>query len=117
MSTEIELVVDAKAVIGESPLWRRDQGALYWIDVKAAALYCTDIATLETTSWHLPSDIGGYALKSDGAGAFLGLRTGIFSLDFVTGELSKLCDAPFSRARGRGRSRSPYLRPLKLVVL
>jgi sugar lactone lactonase YvrE len=45
-----ELVVDAKAVIGESPLWCEDQGALYWIDVKAPALYRTDVATPETTS-------------------------------------------------------------------
>ena len=53
----IELAVDAKAVIGESPLWCKDQGALYWIDVKAPALYRTAIATLETTSWPLPSDM------------------------------------------------------------
>ena len=91
-----ELVVDAKAVIGESPLWCEDQGALYWIDVKAPALYCTDVATLETTSWQLPSDVGGYALKSGAGGAFLGLRTGIFTLDFATGELLKICDAPFN---------------------
>jgi sugar lactone lactonase YvrE len=91
----VELAVDAKAVIGESPLWCGDQGALYWIDVKAPALYRTDIATLETTSWQLPTDIGGYALKSNAAGAFLGLRTGIFALDFATGELLKVCNAPF----------------------
>ena len=93
--SEVELVVDARAVIGESPLWCGDQGALYWIDVKAPALYRTTIAAPETTSWQLPSDIGGYALKTDAAGAFLGLRTGIFALDFATGELLKLCDAPF----------------------
>ncbi len=95
-SSAFELVVDAKAVIGESPLWCEEQGALYWIDVKAPALYCTDVATLETTSWQLPSDVGGYALKSGAGGAFLGLRTGIFTLELATGELSKICDAPFN---------------------
>ncbi len=73
-----ELVVDAKAVIGESPLWCEDQGALYWIDVKAPALHCTDVDTLETTSWRLPSEIGGYALKSHTAGAIVALRSGLF---------------------------------------
>jgi sugar lactone lactonase YvrE len=67
-----ELVVDAKAGIGESPLWCADQGALYWLDVKAPALYCTDVTTLETTSWCLPSDIGGYALKPNAAGGLAG---------------------------------------------
>ena len=93
--SEIELVVDAKAVIGESPLWCKDQGALYWIDVKAPALYRTKIATLDTTSWPLPSEIGGFALKSQ-AGAVVALRTGLFDLDFASGKLAKLFDAPFN---------------------
>jgi sugar lactone lactonase YvrE len=92
---EIELVVDAKAVIGESPLWCKDQGALYWIDVKEPALYRTGIATRETTRWRLSCEIGGYALKSDGTSAILALRNGISALDFATGELSRLFDAPF----------------------
>ena len=93
--SEIELVVDAKAVIGKSPLWCKDQGALYWIDVKAPALYRTKIATLDTTSWPLPSEIGGFALKSH-AGAVVALRTGLFDLDFASGKLAKLFDAPFN---------------------
>ena len=76
-------------MIGELPLWCGDQGALYWIDVKAPALHRTTIAAPETTAWHLLSDIGGYALKTDAAGAFLGLRPGIFELDFATGETLK----------------------------
>lgn len=92
---DCDLVVDAKAVIGESPLWCSDEAALYWIDVKAPALYRTKVAGAETVSWRLPSDIGGYALKPDGGGAFLALRDGVFTLDFATGGLSKLCDAPF----------------------
>ena len=94
--SKIELVIDAKALIGESPLWCGEQAALYWIDVKAPALYRTDVATLETRTWHLPSDIGGYALKADLSGAFLGLRTGMFVLNFATFELLKVCDAPFN---------------------
>ena len=91
--TEIELVIDARAVIGESPLWTEDQSELYWVDIKAPALYRTKIPTLETTSWSLPSDIGGYALTS--GGAIVALRNGIFALDFSSGELAKLCDPPF----------------------
>lgn len=93
IEAEIELVVDARAVIGESPLWSKDHDALYWIDVKAPALYRTIVATLETTSWPLPAEIGGYALTA--GGAILGLRSGVFALDTVSGELSKLCDQPF----------------------
>ena len=91
--TEIELVIDARAVIGESPLWAEDQSELYWVDIKAPALYRTKIPTFETTSWSLPSDIGGYALTS--GGAIVALRSGIFALDFFSGKLAKFCDPPF----------------------
>ena len=94
-NVRIELAVDAKAEIGESPVWCKDQGALYWIDVKAPALYRTAIATLETTSWRLPCDIGGFGLTSDAAGAVVALRNGLFDLDFAGGKLTKLFDAPF----------------------
>jgi sugar lactone lactonase YvrE len=93
--SEVDLAVDANAVIGESPLWCKEQGTLYWIDVKAPALYRTELASLETTPWPLPSDIGGFALKSDAAGAIVALRNGMFGLDFASGKLAKLFDAPF----------------------
>jgi sugar lactone lactonase YvrE len=92
---KIEFLVDARATIGESPLWVAEEEALYWIDVKAPALYRTSIESRRTISWQLPSDIGGYALKPNAAGAVLGLRTGIFALEFGSGVLSKLCDPPF----------------------
>lgn len=93
--SEIELIVDSRSKIGESPLWHADEGALYWIDVKAPALYRTLVDTRQTASWSLPSDIGGYALNADASGAIVGLRTGIFALDFATGALTKLWDSPF----------------------
>lgn len=92
---EVELFIDAKAVIGESPIWVKQQNALYWIDIKAPKLYRTEFASRATKSWDLPSDIGGYALMPDLAGAILALRSGIFLLQFSDGELHKLCDPPF----------------------
>ncbi len=94
-SCEADLLVDAHAQIGESPIWAAEEAALYWIDVKAPALYRTKLATAETISWPLPSDIGGYALTPDGDGAIVGLRSGLFSLNFTSKELRKLFDPPF----------------------
>ena len=92
---EIELLVDAKAEIGESPLWVAEQNALYWIDVKAPALHRTEMTTRLTETWTLPSEIGGYALRPDGQGAVVAMRSGVFVLRFADGELEKLCDPPF----------------------
>jgi sugar lactone lactonase YvrE len=92
---EIELLVDAKAEIGESPLWVAEQNALYWIDVKAPALHRTTLGTRATETWELPSEIGGYALKPDGLGAVVALRGGVLGLCFADGKLEQLCDPPF----------------------
>lgn len=96
---DVRLLVDAEATIGESPIWVAQEGALYWIDVTAPALYRTNYASGETMSWPLPSEVGGYALTRDGigaaAGAVVGLRHGIFAADFSTKELTKLAEPPF----------------------
>jgi sugar lactone lactonase YvrE len=91
----IELILDAKAIIGEAPLWCADLDALYWIDVKAPALYRTAIMSGVTQSWRLPSEVGGYALASDGSGAILGLRTGLYSLEFESASLTQIHESPF----------------------
>jgi sugar lactone lactonase YvrE len=51
---QIEVVVDAGAIIGESPTWAAAEQALYWIDVKKPALYRFDPATDEQRVWPMP---------------------------------------------------------------
>lgn len=91
----IELLVDAQATIGESPVWVSQDSALFWIDVKAPALHRTELPSRATQSWHLPADIGGYALTADRNGAVVALRSGIFGLHFADGGLRQLCAPPF----------------------
>lgn len=91
----VHLLVDAHALIGESPVWAATEGALYWIDIQGRLLHRTNWAGAETTSWPLPAEVGGYALAPDGNGAIVGLRTGLFLLNFATKELRKLFDPPF----------------------
>jgi sugar lactone lactonase YvrE len=35
----IEVALDAHAIIGESPTWSAAEGVLYWIDIKEPALH------------------------------------------------------------------------------
>ena len=90
----IEVVVNTQATIGESPTWVASERALYWIDVKAPALYRYDTATKENRQWSLTSDLGAFALTRDGA-AVLALRNGIHRLDLAGGALELLAAAPF----------------------
>jgi sugar lactone lactonase YvrE len=93
----IQTVTDFHATIGESVTWVADQWALYWIDVKAPALYRYCLADGAPRSWPLTSDIGGFALTNDGD-AVVALRHGLFRLDLDSGALHLLAPPPFDPA-------------------
>lgn len=90
----IETVLDGHATIGESAMWVADEGALYWIDVKAPALYLYRPDDGATRAWPVTSDIGGFALTGDG-GAVVALREGLYRLDLDSGALHPLAPPPF----------------------
>ena len=91
----IDLVLDARAQIGESPLWVAQEGSLYWADIKAPALHRTHLETMNTQTWVLPADIGAYALDGKGR-ALLALRTGLYWLDLATHVLTLEAPSPFN---------------------
>ena len=95
---EIEVVLDAGAIIGESPTWAPAECALYWIDVKEPALYRYDPATGGQRRWPMTSDIGAFGLVSNPPGAVVALRQGIFRLDFASASLTRLAPPPFDPA-------------------
>ena len=91
---KIELAIDCRATIGESPTWFAPQQALYWIDVKAPALYRLGPEGAQM-QWRFDADIGAFALLEAGEGALVALRTGLFRLDFASGETRLLASPPF----------------------
>lgn len=91
----VETALDAKATIGESPLWSAAEQALYWIDIKQPALYRFEPASGAQRAWALTSDVGGFALLQDPPGALVALRTGLYRLDFASGALTLLVESPF----------------------
>lgn len=92
---EWEIVVRQGAIIGEVPVWSAEEDVLYWIDVRGPTLFRSDPETGVTRSWNMPSLIGSFALRKGGGGAIVALQSGIFDLDFVTGHLTRLHDAPY----------------------
>ena len=94
---DIELVLDARATIGESLTWVGTENALYWVDIKAAALYRTTLDTSQTRRWPLPSDVGAFALDGEGR-ALVALREGLFWLDLASGALTLEVASPFDPA-------------------
>lgn len=91
---KVELVLDAKATIGESLLWVPQEKAMYWTDIKAPALYRMTLPGDVTKSWSVPADLGGFALDGKGR-ALVALRNGMQWLDLNSGQLSMITPPPF----------------------
>ena len=63
---EVELVVDAGAEIGESPLWDASLGELFWVDILAGLLHRFDPRTGANRSRNVGQPLGAIALRHDG---------------------------------------------------
>src|SRR4051794_1757691 len=86
-TADVTCVLDARAELGECPVWSVQEQALYWVDIRAPALHRLDPGTGGTRTWPMPSRIGSFGLRGAG-GAVVGLEDGFSLLDFDTGELA-----------------------------
>jgi sugar lactone lactonase YvrE len=76
---DIQCVWDGKAVLGEGPVWDEAEQALFWVDIKAHAIYRLDPCDGSIQSWAAPGQVGCVAL--DGEGNFItALQQGIFRI-------------------------------------
>ena len=87
--TEVTCVLDARAELGECPVWSAEEQALYWVDVRAPALHRLDPASGGMRTWPLPRRVGSFGLRESG-GAVVALVEGFHLLDLDTGALTFL---------------------------
>jgi sugar lactone lactonase YvrE len=93
-------VLDAKASLGECPVWSVTDQALYWVDINAPALHRFDPATGRDTAMSMPESIGCVALRA-GGGFVVALRSGIWLAE-ADGRLArKVAAAPYDPAHHR----------------
>jgi sugar lactone lactonase YvrE len=95
---DIELLLDAHAVIAESPTWVAAENAVYWIDVRAPSLHRLDLATRTDRAWALSSDVGAFALVAGRNEALVALRHGLHLIDLDTGAETRVAPPPFDPA-------------------
>ena len=70
-------VLDAKANLGECPVWSITEQVLYWVDINAPALHRFDPATSTDHTLAMPESIGSFALRAQ-RGFIVALRSGIW---------------------------------------
>jgi sugar lactone lactonase YvrE len=86
----VTCVLDARARLGEGPVWDARERALYWVDIRAPALHRFEPASGATRTWPMPEAIGSVALRATG-GPLVALRSGLHLLDLGSGALERVC--------------------------
>jgi sugar lactone lactonase YvrE len=93
-ASTLTCVLDARASLGECPVWSVAEQALYWVDINAPALHRFDPATGKDHAMPMPSSIGSFALRARG-GFVLALRDGIFLAERDGRIVRKVAEAPY----------------------
>jgi len=86
---DIKCITDARALLGESPVWSPEDNAVYWIDILGKKLHRTSLNNPETRTWDLPGYPGMIALRRKG-GLVIALQDGIYGFNPQTAELDLL---------------------------
>ncbi|MPZ80791.1 MAG: SMP-30/gluconolactonase/LRE family protein [Actinophytocola sp.] len=72
----VDVVLAARARLGEGPLWDRRAAVLRWVDIKRGEVHRFDPATGEDTSFEAGEQVGTVAVRRSG-GLVLATETGI----------------------------------------
>ena len=76
----VELLLDAHALLGESPRWHAGESRLYWVDIDAHRIHRTDPTTRRTETMQLDGPVGCIAPRA-GGGLVAGLKGGCALID------------------------------------
>ncbi|MFB9128810.1 SMP-30/gluconolactonase/LRE family protein [Paraburkholderia dipogonis] len=75
----VEAAGQAPAAVGESPVWRAAEQALYWVDIPAQKIVRVRIVSGERSAWLLPEKVACIAFDQRGT-VLAGCETGLFAL-------------------------------------
>jgi sugar lactone lactonase YvrE len=100
MQSPFECVLDAKASLGECPVWSVDEQVLYWVDINAPSLNRFDPLTGGNETWPMPQSIGCVALRA-GGGFVAAMRDGIWLIDAGGKPQRRIAEAPYDPASHR----------------
>jgi sugar lactone lactonase YvrE len=91
MSLSPDLVLDARATLGEGPVWLDRAQRLLWLDIEAPAIHLTDIATGHDRSVAVHEQVG-CAVPAGGSLVVAGLRSGFWAIDLDSGRRVQIED-------------------------
>lgn len=76
----VQLLLDARALLGESPVWHAHEARLYWVDIEGRKIHRTDPATGIDEVMELAEQVGCIAPRAEG-GLVAALENGCALID------------------------------------
>lgn len=75
----VEAAGQTPAEVGESPVWREEEQALYWVDIPARMIARLHVETGKRTDWLLPEKVACITFDRNGI-VLAGCETGLFAV-------------------------------------
>jgi sugar lactone lactonase YvrE len=85
------LLLDAKANLGEGPLWSARDQAIYWTDIKVKKLNRYRLADGATHSWDMPDTIGWAVERRSKPGFVIGLAHAVVEVTLDPFAITQRC--------------------------
>lgn len=89
MQASAELLLDARAVLGEGAIWSASRQVLYWVDILGETVHVFDPLTGRDQSWPVGQSVGTVVPRVRG-GVLLAVRDGFAEMDDQTGRVRLL---------------------------
>src|SRR5207247_421024 len=102
MAEAVELVLDAKARLGEGAVWDAQRQLLYWVDIEGHEVHVFDPAAVRDRSFALGDSVGTVVPRAKG-GLALTLGRAFAALDLETRKVSVLAEPEEEKVRSGNR--------------
>jgi sugar lactone lactonase YvrE len=87
----VEAAGNLPASVGESPVWRAVEGALYWVDIPARKIVRLVVERGERSEWVLPEKVACIAFDRDG-NVLAGCESGLFAVTLSASDADEPLD-------------------------
>jgi sugar lactone lactonase YvrE len=97
---EAACVLDAKALLGEGPVWDVAEQRLYWVDIKGRRIHRFDPRSGQNEAWPTAEDVGSLAVR-EGGGLVVAMKSGFHFYDLEAGAARRVAGPPDEPAGNR----------------
>ena len=90
-SIAVDCILDAKATLGESPVWNQEEQKLYWVDIEKHKIHRTDPSTGKDRAKECLEQVGSIGFCESG-GLIAAMRSGFYRINFTKGIRTLIVD-------------------------